>query len=177
MKISTLLSFSLLIGVTCSCGNKKNGESSQEVKVVAKAGDEELDEETFLSGIVTTGAVKDSAFVANRFVDKWATEALFYQEAMSKLNTDEIQIDKQVEDYRRTLVNHIYQTKVIEANLDTTITAGEIEAYYNDHRDNFILKDNIIKVNYLKIADRSPVLAKIKKLAVFYAAKGSRGFV
>jgi hypothetical protein len=152
------------VTITYSCGNKKQGEAVEEGKIVAKAGDEDLDEETFLSGIVTTGIVKDSAFVANRFVEKWATEALFYQEAVSKLNTEEIQIDKQVEDYRRTLVNHIYQTKVIEANLDTTITSGQIEAYYNDHRDNFILKDNIIKVNYLKIADKSPVLAKIKKL-------------
>lgn len=147
----------------CSCSGSA-GKGSRESKIVATAGDEELDEEAFRSEMISGAFVKDSAFQAKRIIDKWAIESLFYQEAMSKLNSDEMQIERKVQDYRQALVNHIYQTKVIEANLDTVISAEEIEGYYEEHRDNFILKDNIIKVNYLKIAEKSPALAKIRKL-------------
>jgi len=162
-----LMSLSLLLS---GCGNNTS-DGNKEGRVVAKAGDEELDEETYRSGIINTGLVKDSAFQGKRFIDKWATESLFYQEAMSKLNAEEMQIERQVQEYRQALVNHIYQTKVIEANLDTVINPDEIESYYEEHRDNFILKDNIVKVNYLKIAEKSPALAKIRKLLLAGAEK------
>ena len=157
----------------CTCAGDA-GKGDKESKPVAKAGDEELDEEHYRSGVLSSSIVKDSAFQAKRFIDKWATESLFYQEAMSKLNSEEMQIDRQVQDYRQALVNHIYQTKVIEANLDTVINPDEIENYYEEHRDNFILKDNIVKVNYLKIAEKSPALPKIRKLLLASGEKEKR---
>lgn len=163
-----IISGLVLFSGACS---KNTGAENKDSKIVARAGDEELDEETYRSGLINTGVVKDSAFQGKRFIDKWAIESLFYQEAISKLNSEEMQIEKQVQEYRQALVNHIYQTKVIEANLDTVINPDEIESYYEDHRDNFILKDNIVKVNYLKIAEKSPALPKIRKLLTAGAEK------
>lgn len=147
-----------------SCKNSAVSDKESDAKVVAKAGNENLDINEFTDEFVSTGVIKDSVYNAKKSIESWATEALFYQEAVEKLNEDEINIDRQVESYRKSLVNYIYQTKLIEANLDTAINAKEIEAYYNDHRDNFILKENIIKVNYFKIPSKIPALAKIKKL-------------
>lgn len=142
----------------------EEGKDAPKVKIVARAGDEELDINEYKQGFISNGNPKDSAFLAKRAVDKWATEALFYQEALTKLEKEEIDIDKQVEAYRKSLVNYIYQTKIIEANLDTNVTKPEIEEYYDNNRDNFILKDNILKVNYFKIPLKAPVLEKMKKL-------------
>lgn len=152
----------LCIG-TVSCRNSaKDGES--DARIVAKAGNESLDINEFTEGFVSTGIIKDSVYNAKRSIESWATESLFYQEAMEKLDKDEINVDRQVELYKKSLVNYIYQTRLIEANLDTAISKEEVEAYYNEHRDNFILKENIVKVNYFKIPLRTPVLPKIKKL-------------
>jgi hypothetical protein len=134
------------------------------VKIIAKAGNENLDINEFGEGFVSTQIIKDSAYNTKKYIESWATESLFYQEAQDKLNEDEKNIEREVESYRKSLVNYIYQTKLIEANLDTAITREEIEGYYNEHRDNFILKENIIKVNYFKVPVRTPVLIKIKKL-------------
>jgi hypothetical protein len=152
----------LAIGVL-SCKPPSSAEAKK-LKIVAKAGNEELDIERFTENFVSTGIIKDSSYNAKKSIESWATEALFYQEAQAKLNEEEINVDTQVEEYRRSLVNYMYQIKLIEANLDTTISKEEIEQYYNDHRDNFILKENIIKVNYLKVPVRMPALVKIKRL-------------
>ena len=146
-----------------SCSRNKTKEAETSV-AVAQAGEEKLDEESFISALGNDLSANDSAIRASRYIEKWATEALFYQEALAKLDEEEIQIEKQINEYRQSLVNHLYETKVVEANLDTTINAQEIEAYYNEHRDNFILKDNIVKVQYFKIAERSAALPKIKKI-------------
>ena len=60
----------------CTCAGNA-GKGDKESKPVAKAGDEELDEEHYRSGVLSSSIVKDSAFQAKRFIDKWATESLF----------------------------------------------------------------------------------------------------
>jgi hypothetical protein len=148
--------------ISCS----KEQEDTNRSKIIAKAGEENLYADDIKDNFAVEGTVKDSAFRMKRLIDGWATDALFYQEALAKLDKEDIQIEKQVEAYRRDLVNYIYSNRIIEANLDTAISYAEIEAYYNTHRDNFILKENIVKVNYIKVPVKAPGLDKIKRLAM-----------
>ena len=154
-----LLAFTLFF----SC---KNSDTAVEdtSKLVAKAGEEELRYNEFSENFIYNGNVKDSNYVTKKLIEDWATESLFYQEAMTKLTKEEIDIERQVKAYRKQLVNYIYQTKLVDANLDTNVSKKEIEEYYDNNRDNFILKDNIVKVNYIKIPVKSKVIAKIKSL-------------
>lgn len=152
--------------ISCNSGSDKKESVS---KPIAKAGNELLSLDDYKENYISIESVKDSSILAKKSIENWAIESLFYQEAMSKLNADEIEIDKQVEAYKKSLVNYIYQTKLIEANLDTNITRREIEQYYSDHEDNFILKENIVKVHYFKIPVKAPGLEKIKRLLRSYA--------
>jgi hypothetical protein len=144
----------------------KNSVTSTEdtSKVIAKAGNEELRYNEFLESFIYNGNFKDSVYVSKKLIEEWMTESLFYQEALTKLKKDEIDIERQVLAYRKQLVNYIYQTKLVDANLDTNVSIQEIEKYYTKNRDNFILKDNIVKVNYIKIPIKAKVLGKIKGL-------------
>jgi len=146
------------------CRDASQKEEVSEEKIIARAGDESLSEQEFIDGFISDSKGKDSLEDSRRSIAAWATESLFYQEAIEKLNEEEIDINKEVENYKKSLVNYIYQTKLIEANLDTLVSMQEIENYYNTHRDNFILKENIIKVNYFKVPLKAPALTKIKKL-------------
>ncbi len=157
--------FICLVFVSCNNGSDKKETVS---KPIAKAGTEVLSLADYKENYISIEAVKDSSILAKKSIENWAIESLFYQEAMGKLNADEIEIDKQVEAYKKSLVNYIYQTKLIEANLDTNITRREIEQYYSDHEDNFILKENIVKVHYFKIPIKAPGLEKIKRLLRSY---------
>ncbi|MCA6437629.1 MAG: hypothetical protein IM600_15790 [Bacteroidetes bacterium] len=157
-----IIFFVLLLTVSCKQSADKTG--TEESEILANVGDQKLTKTQFLDAAIKTLNSSDSAEMAKQQLNAWLTEAIFYEEAKSKLLEEEVDIESQVNDYRKELVNHIYQTKLIEANLDTNVSAGEIEAYYNNHLDNFILKDNIVKVNYYKIPLKAQGLEKMKRL-------------
>lgn len=163
MRIFTLI-FAALFIWSCN-GSQKEDENAAEI--VAKAGSASLDMDEFREHFISTGVQKDSSYLSKKTIENWAREALFYQEALEKLNDDEMRVEREVENYRRSLVNYIYQTKIVEANLDTNVSKQEIEDYYNAHRDNFILNENIVKVNYFKIPVKAQGLDKIKRLLYF----------
>ena len=145
----------------CKNHDKDNIDTA---KMIAQAGSEMLDKQDLQSSIEGFSNSKDSITIQEKAIESLAKESLFYQEALSKLDKSEIEIDKQVEVYRKELINYMYQSKIIEANLDTSIQYEEIAQYYNLHRDNFILKENIVKVNYIKLPLKAPSIDKIKKL-------------
>lgn len=164
--VNSVIKYPLILYVLLMFNSCKNSVTSTEdtSKVIAKAGNEELRYNEFLESFIYNGNFKDSVYVSKKLIEEWMTESLFYQEALTKLKKDEIDIERQVVTYRKQLVNYIYQTKLVDANLDTNVSIQEIEKYYTKNRDNFILKDNIVKVNYIKIPIKAKVLGKIKGL-------------
>lgn len=146
-----------------SC-NQNKGE--QDVKSIASAGDKSLGEDEYKQfNFMGTGA-NDSAFISKKLIEDWAQNELFYQEAKEKLMPEDLNVDAEVEKYRQELINYKYEIRLIENNLDTSISKQEIQAYYDANRDNFILKDNIVKVNYFKVPIKSKALGKMKAAVV-----------
>ena len=66
-------------------------------------------------------------------------------------------------DYRNSLITHAYEEELVSQKLDTVISEDEIEKFYNENQSNFELKDNIIKVIYLKLSRKSPKIEKAKQ--------------
>lgn len=156
--------FNLLITLFCSCKGETTVAENQTGKIIANVENTNFYDND-LNEVAPSGInKKDSSAFAKKAIEDWAIETLFYNEALEKLNKEEITIDKQVEDYKKQLVNHIYQTKLIEANLDTNVSKPEIENYYNNNKESFVLVDNIVKVNYFKIPLKAVGLEKIKRL-------------
>jgi hypothetical protein len=154
---------------TCSGGSRTTQKDDS--PPVAEVDGKYFSLNEYKNSYIKGGTVKDSLFLKKRAIDDRARTELFYNEAMAKLNAEEMSIEQEVQAYRKSLVNYIYQTKIIEANLDTNVSKREIEDYFNNHRDNFILKDNIVKVNYYKIPNKAAGLEKIKKILYFNLPK------
>jgi len=165
-----LILFSALV---FSCGTNKTEQGTQE-KLIAQVGNEQLTEKDYRADLIHGDTKEDSIAFAKKIIDNWVLETLLYQEALTKLEPDEIDVDKQVNDYKKQLINYIYETKLIENNLDTVVSNEEIQDYYNLNIENFVLKDNIVKVNYFKIPIQSKEIPKIKRLVYSTAEKDKK---
>lgn len=106
---------------------------------------------------------KDSAELMKRFIEKWVQDELVLQYAQRNLTTEQLDIEKEVEEYRKNLIIYKYQAELIKQKLDTVVTGEEIEKYYNTHSASFVLKDNIVNVNYVKLDKKTPGADKVRK--------------
>jgi hypothetical protein len=141
-----------------SCGEKK----VDEVRSIAVAGERKLSEEEYGQFNFFGTAYSDSVSVSRKLIQAWAEDELFFQEANEKLLPEDLDVEAELERYKKDLINYKYEIKLIENNLDTNITKEECQAYYDVNRDNFILKDNIVKVNYFKVPVKTKALSKMK---------------
>ena len=118
-----------------------------------------------ISKIAQNGLSKtDSIAFYQSFISKWASNEVFYQQSLNYLSEEELDITKELETYKKELLSYRFQTKLINEKLDTTITELQIEDYYNANSQNFLLKNNIVKVLYVKTPINVPNIDKLKKL-------------
>lgn len=160
-----LTGFLLLLGLYSCRTESPKAPPVDESRIVARIGEELFEKQEYnrmYQSLKSPG--EDSIKLATRIIDNWARERLLYLAAVSSLGEEALQVDKQVEEYRKSLVKHLYFEKLVDANLDTVITEDEIRDYYNAHRDNFVLKENLAKVDYIKVPVKAPDLPKIRKL-------------
>jgi hypothetical protein len=98
---------------------------------------------------------QDSASLVQNYINKWIQQQVMLHNAKENLTPEEQDFSAQMEDYRNSLLLYTYERKLINLNLDTTVNDDEIEAYYMDNREQFELKGNIVKFDYVKIPRES----------------------
>jgi hypothetical protein len=105
----------------------------------------------------------DSTLFASQFIKNWAQDVLFYQNAIRNI-PDTKDIDRLVENYRRSLIEHEYQRRLIEQKFSSEISDDDIEQFYNDNERLFVLDESLLKGLFLKISNKSHDLSDIRKL-------------
>lgn len=105
----------------------------------------------------------DSTLFAQQFIKNWAQDVLFYQNAIRNI-PDTKDIDRLVENYRRSLIEHEYQRRLIEQKFSSEIADEDIEQFYNDNERLFVLDESLLRGLFLKISNKSHDLSDIRKL-------------
>jgi hypothetical protein len=154
----------LLWMVMASCGKTiDSGKSNAPEGAIARAYDKYLYSDD-VSRLITPGTGKnDSIQVVHNFIQSWIKQQVVLHKAEMNLDDEKKDVEEKLEEYRNSLITYTYETELIRQKLDTIVSESEIEKYYNDHRQNFELKDNIIKVLYLKVRKDAPKLAKARE--------------
>lgn len=145
------------------------GPSTNSGNVLARVYDDYL-YESEVRGIVpdyTHG--RDSVDMIKNYIGNWVSQRLFLHKAEKNLPKEELDFEKQLDDYRNSLIIYQYESKLIEQNLDTVISSSDIEDYYNNNQQNFQLKDDIIKTYYARFESTLPILSKVR--TYFYSDK------
>lgn len=144
-----------------SCKYLKQNENENK-DIIAKAYDYILYQDD-LAGVVPLGAsLDDSTEIVKNYIENWIRLKAVLHKAEKNLDDEKKNVSNQLEEYRNSLITYAYETELIRQKLDTVINDEEILSFYKNHLQNFELKDNIIKVIYLKLSKKSPKLDKIK---------------
>ncbi len=140
------ISFLLLSG----CQPKENQNDAPQVKVLAQVFNKQLFD-TDLEGILPEGYKhEDSIMIYNAFVENWLRDAVLMHEAEQKI-AQNLDIDKLVKDYRSTLILHNYEEVIVETELDSTISDGELNQFYEDNKGNYQLKESLAQLWFMKV--------------------------
>jgi len=153
----------ILLVLLCSCGyfhKSKKGDA------VAKAYDKYL-YLADLKGIIPPGTdKKDSISITKNFINNWIRQQILIHQAESNLPDDQKDFTEQLESYRNSLIIYQYETELIKQKLDTIISKQEIEKYYKDNQSNFVLRQNIVQANWVRVKPGFKGEAKLKKMLV-----------
>ncbi len=159
-----LLCFFGIIGIFWSCDliRRKPELATSDRQAVARVNNIYLYKDE-LEGIASNDASEeDSVARITAYVNSWIRKQLMMQEAGQKIKINDVEVERKVLDYRYSLIGYEYLNYYIRQNLTDSVGEEEILRYYNEHRDNFILKKNIVRATFIKVPKGAPRTAKIK---------------
>ena len=106
----------------------------------------------------------DSLVQIRTIVRNWATQQLLIDGAT--LNIEEQQqadFEALVQQYKTDLYTSAYLEALVKRNLDTTITQEELTATYNQNKELFVLKEDLLKLRYINIESNISNVKDIKR--------------
>ena len=147
----------LVITTFVSCDTEK---IVQEKVKVARVGSVYLYQEELIKDIQSGLSKEDSLLFIDQLISNWIEEQIVLQKAEEVLPQEAKDVKDRLENYRKSLIIFAYEQKFIKERLDTAVSPIEVEEYYAVHKDDFMLKDYIVKALYLKISKGTPDIEK-----------------
>lgn len=115
----------------------------------------------------SAGNARDSATVAKSYVDDWIKRKLMLQKAQVYLPAEKLDIERQVSDYRESLILYTYEKELILQKLDTAVPVETLMNYFEGYKTNFVLNEGVVQMHYVKVARDAP---KIDSLARWFGS-------
>ena len=104
---------------------------------------------------------EDSTRVVQQYISQWAKDILLYENATSQTSSE---IERLVEDYRRTLYVHAYEEYLVDRRMPKGVADSTIAQIYGQMPDRFVLDESIVKGLLVVVPNDAP---KIEKLRTF----------
>ena len=121
--------------------------------------------ESDLVGVVPAGAsVMDSIQSVSTFIDSWIRRQVLVHQAENNLAKEERAFQKQIEEYRNSLVIYTYESQLINQKLDTIVSEDEIAEYYEQNKEDFQLRNTMVKAAYVILDEGCLHKATFQKL-------------
>lgn len=131
--------------------------------IVASVGEETLGRSDVTRLIPKGISSSDSLLMAESIIKKWVKDCLVFDVALRNLGSEKEEVDKLVEEYRRSLIRYRYQERLVEEKLQADIRESDKLSYYEENQDKFVLDKGLIKGLFLKIPIDAPGLSDVKK--------------
>lgn len=140
-----------------SCHQKKD-------RVVAQVYSHKLYASEVQKQLPSGMSTDDSLAFATRFIDSWISEQLLLAEAEKALSMRDKQFQKEMLEYRNSLIRSRYLEKITADTNAFYVTDEEVRATIAQARTNFVNEKEIVRLNYVKVSAKSPVKEKVKEI-------------
>ena len=131
---------------------------------VAKVGDAKLYMSEVRTIFTPDLTPQDSMKLLERYVDAWVKRQLKIQMAEQIFPEAVPEVERMVEDYRSSLLSYRLDQYYVDQRIDTLVTGEEVQSYYSDHQQDFMLDRTIVKGVIVKLPDNHRQKAKVKEL-------------
>ena len=103
---------------------------------------------------------EDSARVAEQYISQWAKDILLYDNAFAHTNAN---IERMVEDYRRTLYVHAYEEHLIDRRMSKEVSDSTEQEVYERLSDRFMLNESIVQGLLVVVNNDAQKVAKLRQ--------------
>ena len=106
----------------------------------------------------------DSIILIKAYIDKWVQNQLLLNLAETNLSDEDKNVERELDNYRTSLLIFKYEQAYIAQKLDTTFSEDDALKYYKDHQEAFALDHNIVKALYVKLRKEAQQMKRIREL-------------
>lgn len=149
--------FFVLVCIMASC-NKHTPDSNR--ILIAEVNNQFLYLDELEQIVPPSKNEQDSAEIANMYIRKWATDILMYDKAVQN-TSDLAEIERLVSDYRKTLIVHQYQQRLVEQRTTHSPSEEDMKNFYEVYKSQMVLKENMLKGLLLVVPEDAPQIKKV----------------
>ena len=145
----------ILLFISCkSESNEKN---------LARFKDVYLNKSEIINEVPITLNQEDSAIFADNYIHKWLVNQMIMDKSEEMIPMEVQKVEKKINKYKMSLISYEFEQFYINKRLDTSISKYQISNYYENHLDDFVLNDYVVKCMYLQVPKKSKFIKEIKK--------------
>ncbi len=160
----------VLISVFTSCEyleSFKKKQVEEDRILVASVGETKLYDTDIIDVAPKNLSTKDSLVFIKSYVNSWAKQQILLQKSEENISEKENnEINKLTEKYRQSLYVNRYKERLIKQQLDTIVTEDDMTKYYDTHKENFKLTEDIVQIKYIVFGkgfiDKKETIKKFK---------------
>lgn len=134
-------------------------------EILASVGDTHLYKDEFDIIYAKQSHIEDSAAFAQSYIERWIVDMIFYEKAKGNVvSTDEI--DRMVESYRKSLIENVYQERLITQQMLPDISDAEVIRFYEQEHSLFELTEPYIKGFYVCLPTKAKKLRSVRNWCI-----------
>ena len=133
-----------------SCNSFLKNDANEEP--LARVGDTYLYWNEVVAVLGENITKQDSASMVTNYINNWATKQILLEKAKINLPDEKIaEFEQLVSNYRTDLYTRAYKEALVNQAKDTVISQGELSRFYEEEKENFKLKEKIIKLRFIEL--------------------------
>ncbi|NCF30850.1 MAG: hypothetical protein GWP29_03050 [Bacteroidetes bacterium] len=124
--------------------------SSNQDRLIARAENHYLYRSDIERNFESFASEADSLVKVGDFINNWARQKLLYEKSLINLPQEKIsELTHLVDAYQNSLFINAYREFVLKSTMDTLTTQSLIGTFYEENKQNFLLKEPIYRLRYV----------------------------